>query len=642
VVVLAASIAAQQAPQPAQFEAFYRAIHQDDLAALRLLVTEHGTGVKDSLGQTPLLLAAAYGSNAAIKLLVDGGADVKAASNSGLTALHVAWRDEAAVRLLLERGADVHARTQTASSPLLIAASASGTASVAGLLLEKGADPNAADSRGVTPLIAAATVGNTELAKLLLKRGANANAFAPGIGQKTATPLMGAAFNGDVELARLLLAQKVDINVKSPDRDGTVRNGPVIFGDLTALHFATGVASADIVKMLLDVGAMVDPRDARGATPLVWAIATDRPDVRVIRLLLDKGADPSAVSKEGEDARVWARKFNSEAVMPALKLTAVKPSGGIPAPESRSGAARSPRQAVERSLPILRTGSSRMMAEGGCVACHAQPLGAVAADLAARQGWMAEPPSTEISQVTSSMSGAATGLLQLRESGGLPDSSLYNTFMMAEMKIPPSAGTDAWVHYLAAKQRQAGNWHGVPTRPPVQDGDINRTAMAIRALVTYGTPARKAEFASRINRAATWLAAQTPASTEERVMQLLGLSWAGTHRPVRETRIRELQALQRADGGWAQTPHLESDAYATGQVLYALQNLGVAASNAGVQRAIAFLTRTQAEDGTWHVKSRAMKIQPYFESGFPYGHDQWISQAGTAWAAMGLALNAGQ
>jgi hypothetical protein len=37
------------------------------------------------------------------------------------------------------------------------------------------------------------------------------------------------------------------------------------------------------------------------------------------------------------------------------------------------------------------------------------------------------------------------------------------------------------------------------------------------------------------------------------------------------------------------------------------------------------------------VKSRAMKIQPYFESGFPHGHDQWISQAGTAWAMMALS-----
>ena len=102
-------------------------------------------------------------------------------------------------------------------------------------------------------------------------------------------------------------------------------------------------------------------------------------------------------------------------------------------------------------------------------------------------------------------------------------------------------------------------------------------------------------------------------------------------------RDRELLALQRPDGGWAQTPHLQSDAYATGQVLYTLRQLGVPAADAALQRGTAYLGRTQSDDGTWHVVNRAMKLQPYFEGGFPYGHDQWISHAGTAWAVIGLA-----
>jgi hypothetical protein len=214
--------------------------------------------------------------------------------------------------------------------------------------------------------------------------------------------------------------------------------------------------------------------------------------------------------------------------------------------------------------------------------------------------------------------------------------------MMAEMKMPPTLATDTWVYYLAAKQRPAGNWHGLTTRPPIQDGDINRTALAIRALAVYGIPARKAEFSARINRAAAWLAAQSPLSTEERIMQLLGLSWAGANRSLQQTRTRELMEMQRADGGWGQSPNLASDAYATGQVLYTLHELGRPASDPVIRKGIAFLLRTQAEDGTWHVKSRAMKIQPYFESGFPYGHDQWISQSGTAWAAMALAMTEGK
>lgn len=134
-------------------------------------------------------------------------------------------RDESVVRLLLDHGANANARSQLGFTPLIVAASATGTAGVVTLLLNKGADVNAAENRRVTPLIAAASVGNTAAAKILLDRGANANAFADGSGQKTATPLMGAAHNGDLELTRLLLARKVDVNVKSPDRDGSARNG---------------------------------------------------------------------------------------------------------------------------------------------------------------------------------------------------------------------------------------------------------------------------------------------------------------------------------------------------------------------------------------------------------------------------------
>jgi hypothetical protein len=154
----------------------------------------------------------------------------------------------------------------------------------------------------------------------------------------------------------------------------------------------------------------------------------------------------------------------------------------------------------------------------------------------------------------------------------------------------------------------------------------------------YATPARKLEYEQRIARATTWLERQPPASTEDRVMQLLGLTWGQAPAAIRTRVTRELLSAQRTDGGWAQTPYLQSDAYATGQALYALRETGTPVTDPSIQRGVRFLTRTQHEDGSWYVKSRAMKIQPYFESGFPYGHDQWISQTGTAWATIGLAV----
>src|SRR4029077_7642901 len=101
----------------------------------------------------------------------------------------------------------------------------------------------------------------------------------------------------------------------------------------------------------------------------------------------------------------------------------------------------------------------------------------------------------------------------------------------------------------------------------------------------------------------------------------------------------ELIALQHSDGGWAQTPYLASDAYATGLALYTLHETGFSsAEDPALRRGVELLLRSQKEDGSWYVKSRAMKIQPYFQSGFPYDHDQWISQTGTAWATIGLAV----
>jgi N-acyl-D-amino-acid deacylase len=60
-------------------------------------------------------------------------------------------------------------------------------------------------------------------------------------------------------------------------------------------------------------------------------------------------------------------------------------------------------------------------------------------------------------------------------------------------------------------------------------------------------------------------------------------------------------------------------------------------SEAAFTRGRDYLLRTQFPDGSWYVASRAPKLQPYFESAFPYGHDQWISVSATAWAVIALA-----
>ncbi len=206
----------------------------------------------------------------------------------------------------------------------------------------------------------------------------------------------------------------------------------------------------------------------------------------------------------------------------------------------------------------------------------------------------------------------------------------------------PDRITDGIVANVVAQQTSAGNWlapHGSIARPPIEDGDISRTALGIGALKNYGAPVAPPTSTQRIARARDWLAAAKATTADDRNMQLVGLRWAGADNAVLRRLARVILAAQRADGGWSQRAELRSDAYATGQTLYALSvSVALSPREPAYQKGVRYLLSTQYADGSWYVRSRAPKFQPYFESGFPYGHDQWISQMATGWAAAALTL----
>jgi len=195
------------------------------------------------------------------------------------------------------------------------------------------------------------------------------------------------------------------------------------------------------------------------------------------------------------------------------------------------------------------------------------------------------------------------------------------------------------VRALMMTQTPQGHWSANESRrPPMAAGDYQGTAIAIYAIRRFAPPGHEAAARQAIARAAGWLERADPQSTQDRAYQLLGLSWADGSAATIARAARALAAMQRADGGWSQLIGTDSDAYATGQVLFALATAAkMSASDAIYRNGVDFLLKTQAADGTWHVKSRSIWLQPYFESGFPYGQDQFISTAGTAWASMALA-----
>ena len=198
-------------------------------------------------------------------------------------------------------------------------------------------------------------------------------------------------------------------------------------------------------------------------------------------------------------------------------------------------------------------------------------------------------------------------------------------------------------HFIAARQSADGRFRSPdPGRLPLEGSDVTATALAIRALQLYAPPALEAETARIVSRARDWLLSAQPIGTEEKVSQLRGLGWADVDQDqgVRRRLSAALVAEQRVDGGWAQLPDLASDAYATGQVLAALHDAGgLAATSPAYRKGMTFLLKSQHADGSWLVVSRARGTQPYFESGFPHGTNQFISAAGTAWATTALLLS---
>jgi hypothetical protein len=161
--------------------------------------------------------------------------------------------------------------------------------------------------------------------------------------------------------------------------------------------------------------------------------------------------------------------------------------------------------------------------------------------------------------------------------------------------------------------------------------------MGVRALTLYPLPGRTKLLRESLRKAREWLVSVTTNAGEERAMRLMGLVWTNASRHTIESAMEDVVTRQRADGGWSQLDSLPADAYATGMSLCALHEAGISVTDPLYRKGIECLLKSQYASGVWLVKSRAYPVQPYFDSGFPFGQHQWISAAGSSWASLAIA-----
>lgn len=632
VIALLAVLAAAAPAAPDLFQS----IRNGDISALRSALSQGAdANAADRRGATLLMHSAAFGSADAMKLLLDAGADVNAANSFGATALVWAASEEPKVRMLVEHGAKVNVRTRLGRTPLMVAAACDGCSGIVRYLLAKGADVKVRDESGAGALQLAALAGDEESVNLLLNAGADAKAAD----RDGNTPLFTALEKCSAGAARALIARGADVNAKLTSA-GAVKFGPIQLIGISPLHIASPYCDSSITRIMIAAHASPNVADIRGMTPLMLSVSTESGNPAKVKALLEAGADVGAKDRNGETALDWALKYGETDAAAALRAAGAKQGLPFSAPRRPSlEAPRSVPEAVTAAIALIGQSSTKFFEQSGCVGCHHQILSLAALSAAQRAGAgsAAAHSAAETFQqmIVSEWTGEQEQLLERDDPGGAPDGEAYAAWALSLSGFAPRPLTDVVAAHIAMQQLHSGNWHvGDISRSPLQEGDIARTARCLRLLQVYGFPGRKAEFEARIARARTWLQSARTDTTDDAAMQIAGLHWAGA--PV-VAQVKALLALQKPDGGWAQNRVSESDPYATGEALWALyESGGVGAGDPAYRRGVEYLLRTQWPDGSWYVRSRAPKIQPYFESGFPFAHDQWISAAATAWDILAL------
>jgi hypothetical protein len=498
-----------------------------------------------------------------------------------------------------------------------------GDAEAVRALLARGASPDALDELQRTPLTWAMAARDRPMIELLL-------AHAPArLGETAGT---GTALREAAGLDEPWLI------------DALVAHGMAVDGDpehrASALMVAAENGAIESMRHLIAAGASASYADAEGDTPLAAAVRAGCG--ACVELVLAQHADVAHVDQAGRSALWWAIRTGQPELRKRL-ADAGAPDVSWPAPPPPPTAA----EAIARAVPQLQRANASWIEDGECTACHQLPMAVHAIAVVDRLGFPVDPALRDAA-VTALRDDDARFAAAARTAFATPDGVLKASmppagdiafgngwFLAAELDAGGPAGPDqrTLATFQARMQQPDGRWRAGPLRGVIEWSDLEATALAIHAITGYGDADARAVLPA----AERWLARARPETIVDHVAVLRGRHDLG--RDV-AAEVAALRALQHADGSWSHLPG-PGDAYSTGYVAVALIEAGgVDRHDPAIARAADYLLRTQDPDGTWLVPSRAPQLLVPSERGFPHGKLQFISFAGTAWAAMALAYAA--
>jgi len=300
------------------------------------------------------------------------------------------------------------------------------------------------------------------------------------------------------------------------------------------------------------------------------------------------------------------------------------------------------RAAVAKSLPLLTEGARVSKEERDqCFTCHNQGLPIMALSIAASKGFTVDQETLrdQVAFTAKFLARNRDNYLKGKGQGGETDTAGYALWTLESAGWKADATTAAVAEYMIGRQMELIHWKPQSRRPPMEQSLFTSTHVALRGLKAFGSAEQLERSRPRMEKVREWLLKTPAEDTEDAVGRLRALRLAGAAPHEIGNAVQTLLHSQEADGGWAQLPDQESDAYATGTVLAALHEAGyLPTSDRTYVRGLRYLLTAQLPDGSWHVKTRSKPIQTYYESGYPHGKDQFISITAGGWATIALTL----
>lgn len=322
-------------------------------------------------------------------------------------------------------------------------------------------------------------------------------------------------------------------------------------------------------------------------------------------------------------------------------LTLLSLSAGAIAGEP-STPPRDVKAAIRDGLDFLAQESVEWKQTRACATCHHTPMAIWALNEAKKLGYSVDDEAlTELSTWVVAKDDPAK-LYPKRPPSKEVDVNEAPLLLALGFEAGDTKGMEAGVRRMLSavieEQREDGSWRlSSPWRPIGSSPEV-MTTLALLALSAPNAPDMGQSGKAAAQKGLKWLEGSQPGDDPQAIaMRLLLWNRLGRKSADRSPLVDQIRRAQNLDGGWGQAKGARSDAFATGQALFVLMEVGTQPGDDAIRKAQAFLTKTQGPEGSWPMESR-----PNPRDGKPAKNVAPITSAGSAWAVMGLARSVGQ